>query len=126
MLPHDFDLLPSHIQTLSNRDAIVAFFASLGYNTDSRLTQTPSAMGLPEALAHEIRHIERIADHDAGALQVYLLEMKSVTVALRQSLARALRNRTGSFLLVLTGHYERIDFVLMELKAPEAPTAGIQ
>lgn len=82
MLPHDFDLQSSQIQTLSTRDAIVAFFATLGYDTDARLTQTPSAMGFPEALAHGITHIERIADHDAGALQVYLIEMKRVTVAL--------------------------------------------
>jgi TaqI-like C-terminal specificity domain len=125
MLPHDFDLQSSQIQTLSTRDAIVAFFATLGYDTDARLTQTPSAMGFPEALAHEITHIERIADHDAGALQVYLLKMKHVTVALTQALARALRTRAGSFLLVLTADYERIDFVLLELTPPKAAASGL-
>jgi len=125
MLPHDFDLHVSQIQTLSTRDAIVAFFATLGYDTDARLTQTPSAMGFPEALAREITHIERIADHDAGVLQVYLLEMKHVTVALTQALARALRTRAGSFLLVLTADYERIDFVLLELTAPRAAASGL-
>ena len=29
-LTHDFDLQPSHLQTLSGREAVVAFFASLG------------------------------------------------------------------------------------------------
>ena len=54
MLPHDFDLHVSQIQTLSTRDAIVAFFATLGYDTDAHLTQTPSAMGFPDALGHGI------------------------------------------------------------------------
>jgi hypothetical protein len=125
MLPHDFDLQSAHLQSLSNRDAIAALFAQLGYNTEARLTQTTAAMGFPAALAHEVTRIERIADQEQGALQVYLIEMKRVTVALTQALARALRNRGGSFLLALTADYERIDFVLMELTRPEAASTGI-
>jgi len=125
MLPHDFDLQSSHIQELSNRDAIAAFFAALGYNTDTRLPMTHAAMGFTgESLAHDITHIERIADHEQGELQVYLLEMKRVTVALTQAIARALRNRAGNFFLVLTSDYERLDFVLMELTAPESKQTG--
>lgn len=113
MLPHDFDLQPSHLQSLSSRDAIVALFAQLGYNTEARLTQTTAAMGFPAALAHEVTRIECIADHEQGTLQVYLIEMKRVAVALTQALARTLRNRGGSFLLVLTADFDMIRIVNM-------------
>jgi hypothetical protein len=125
MLLHDFDLKTPDLQTLSNRDAVVAFFAQLGYNTEARLPMTPAALGFPDTLAHEVTHAERVADHEEGELQVYLLEMKRVTVALTQGLARALRNRAGNFLLVLTADYERIDFVLMDLVRPEAEVVGL-
>lgn len=126
-LPGDFDLLPSHLHVLSGRDEVAALFAALGYNTDARLTQTAEAMGLTaENFRREIRHIERIADHEGGALQVYLAEFKSVTVASTQALARGLRNRAGNFLWVLTSDYERLDFVLMERTLPTAqPEGGI-
>jgi hypothetical protein len=125
MLPHDFDLTSAHLQALSSREAIVAFFAQLGYNTEARLKQTSAALGFTESLAHKVTHVERVADHENGELQVYLLEMKHVTVALTQALARALRNRVGNFLLVLTADYERIDFVLMDLVRPEGSVGGI-
>lgn len=123
--PHDFDLHPSQVQLLSSRDAIAAFFAGLGYNTDARLPMTHAAMGMTgDALAHEITYIERIADHEQGELQVYLFETRHVTVALTQAIARALRNRAGNFFLVLTSDYERLDFVMMELTAPESKQTG--
>jgi hypothetical protein len=77
VLKYDLDINASHVQSLSNADAIVAFFTNLGYNTESRLTQTPAAMGFSAAtLVREINRIERIADHEQGELQVYLIEMK--------------------------------------------------
>lgn len=119
-LNHDLDLRPSDLQALASRDAIAAFFTNLGYDTNARLTQTSEAMGLTaESLRREIKHIERIADHEDGALQVYLLEIKSITVANVQALARGLRNRAGNFLWVLTSDYERLAFVLFE---PTLPT----
>lgn len=85
MLAYDFDLQPAHLQSLSSREALVALFANLGYDTAARLKQTAAAMGFNETLAREITCIERIADHEQGELQVYLLEMKHVTVALPQA-----------------------------------------
>jgi len=70
MLQRDFDLRSSHLQSLSSRDAVVALFANLGYDTGARLKQTSAAMGFSESLAHEITHIERIASHEGGELQV--------------------------------------------------------
>ena len=53
-------------------------------------------------------------------LQLYLVELTSVTLAATRGLAAALRNRAGNYLLVLTHDYERIDFVLIERLAPRA------
>jgi TaqI-like C-terminal specificity domain/Eco57I restriction-modification methylase len=126
-LPFDFELSLADIQALENREQVVGLFAALGYNTEARLTQTAEAMGLTgEALKHEVRHVERIAQQDDGALQVYLAELRSVTVANTQALARALRNRAGIFLWVLTSDYDRLDFVLFEAMAPETKaTSGL-
>ena len=78
MLPIDFDLKSSDIQPLSSTGALTRPFTALGYDTGQRIPQTPVAMGFPESLAHEVTHIERIADQEQGALQVYLLEMNFV------------------------------------------------
>jgi len=116
------------VQTLSSRDGVAAFFGSLGYDTDTRLPQTAAAMGVTaESLQRQIKHIERIAVQDEGAepLGVYLVELASVTVVVTQGLARALRNRAGNYLLVLTDDYERLDFVLLERVLPPSPTTAI-
>ena len=39
MLPNDFDLKTSDLQVLSNRDAVVALFANLDYNTSAQRKQ---------------------------------------------------------------------------------------
>lgn len=46
-----------------------------------------------------------------------------MTVAHTRDLTRGFRNRAGSFLLVLTSDYERIDFVCLERYLPEADAA---
>ena len=121
----DKDLSPSDVQTLSSREGVGAFFAGLGYKTDARLPQTAAAMGITAAsLQRELKHIERVAVQGDGAepLDVYLVELTSVTVAATQGLARALRNRAGNYLLVLTDDFERLDFVLLERALPVSPT----
>lgn len=125
VLREDFDLKAPDLQALSSRERVVELFTLLGYNTDARLVQTTDAMGLTaDTLKHQIRHIERIADQENGALQVYLAEMRSVTVANTQSLARSLKNRGTSFLWVLTSDYERLDFVLFEPTLPLGASAS--
>ena len=113
----DRELTAGDVQGLSGPGGVVAFFAGLGYNTDARVGQTPAAMGITaEALQRQLRRIERIAVQEDGAepLDLYLIELTSVTVAATHGLARALRNRAGNYLLVLTDDYERLDFVLLE------------
>ena len=124
----DKNLSPTDVQALAARNGVVAFFASLGYRTDTRLPQSVAAMGITaESLKRQIEHVERIAVHEDGAepLDVYLVELTSVTVAATHGLARALRNRAGNYLLVLTDDYERIDFVLLQRSLPAASTSGM-
>ena len=122
----DRNISVADIQTLATRDGVAAFFAALGYRTDSRQTQSVSAMGITAgSLVRQIKHIERIAVHDDGAepLDSYLIELSSVTIAATQGLVRALRNRAGNYLLVLTDDYERLDFVLLQRSLPGTPTS---
>ncbi len=125
-MTEDRNISVADVQTLATRDGVAAFFAALGYRTDSRQPQSVSAMGITAgSLARQIKHIERIAVHDDGAepLDSYLIELSSVTIAATQGLARALRNRAGNYLLVLTDDYDRLDFVLLQRSLPGTPTS---
>jgi hypothetical protein len=126
VLMHSFDieLTAQDLQGLHNSDAVTALFTRLGYDTAGRTMQTPSNLGIPEGVARPIKRIELIADHQK-LFQIYLFELKSVTVAEIKALARVFRNFAGQFLLVLTSNFEYIDFVLLdrELKGHAAPTA---
>ncbi len=125
-LTADRDLTVHDVQQLAGADAVAAFFASLGYNTDTRLPQSPPAMGITaESLQRKIRRIERIADQEEGTLQVYLVELDSVTVEATRGLARSLRDRVGNYLLVLTSDYEQLDLVLVERQLPITSAAGL-
>jgi len=86
----DFELTQQEVQGLHNADAISAFFATIGYNTEARTLQTAANLGIPESAAKEIDRIELIADQQ-GLLQVYLVQLKSVTVAFIKALARTFR-----------------------------------
>jgi hypothetical protein len=116
----DLDLGRQDIQSLSAAEAITAFFARLGYNTEARTTQTPGNLGITaDSASRPIKKIELIADQE-GLFQVYLFELQSITVAHTRALARAFRNRAGNYLLVLTSDYDRLDFVFLERDLPRA------
>lgn len=126
----DIDLRRQDIQVLSSPDAVAAFFARLGYNTDARTPQTAENLGITaETTVRPIKKIELIANQD-GLLQVYLFELQSVTVGHTRALARAFRNRAGNYLLILTSDYERLDFVLLEKYLPgekgDTPGLGLK
>jgi len=126
MRPDDAELAPADIQALNGRDAVAAFVAHLGYNTNARLVQIKEAMGLTaDSLTTQITHIERVASEDGGLFEIYLFELKSVTVTTRQAIVRAFRDRPGDYLLVLTDDYARLDFVLVERYTRDIP-AGQQ
>ena len=114
---NDRDLKPKDVQALAGKDSIASFFAILGYDTEVRLPLTAAALGITaEQLQRHIKSIEQLAVQEDGAepLYVYLVELTSVTIAATQGLARALKNRVGNYVLVLTDDYERLDFVLLE------------
>ena len=119
MLTTDRELTERDILGLSSAEAVVGFLASLGYRTEDRTSQTPANLGISaETLVHQIRRLELLADHE-GLLQVYLVELTSVTVAAIRGLARAFRTLNVQFpLLILTHDYERLDFVLVEKVLP--------
>lgn len=121
----DKEVTRQQIQSLNDIEAIVAFFAYLGYDTNSRIQQTSVNLGITsEITQRQIKRIERIADQQ-GLLSVYLIEMTSVTVAGIQGIIRPLRNRAGQYLFVLTSDYEQIDFVLLQRVTPEGEGKGL-
>ena len=96
----DKELTRLDIQALSSRDSLISFFAKLGYHTDKCMVQTCPAMGITaDTLQRQIKSIERVAIEDSGAepLDVYLIELTSVTMTATQGLARSLRNRIGNY-----------------------------
>jgi Eco57I restriction-modification methylase/restriction endonuclease TaqI-like protein len=122
--PHptlDLDLSQRDLQDLGNADALAAFFARLGYRTEVRIEQTPGNLGVPDSVHRAIKSIQLLAEQDDG-FQVYLFELASVTLAQIRDLGRALKDRVGIFLLVLTSDYERIDFVFLERYLPHNET----
>jgi hypothetical protein len=119
----DIELRAQDIQAIDGADAVTAFFARLGYNTEPRTPQTPGNLGITaEGTIRPIKRIELIADQE-GLFQVYLFELKTVTAAHTRALARAYRNLAGNYLLVLTSDYDRLDFVFLEKDIPK-PVPG--
>jgi len=87
MISMDKELTRADIQEFASRDAVVSFFAALGYSTDVRMTQTCAAMGITaESLQRQIKHIERVGIKEGGAepLDIYLIELTSVTMLATQ------------------------------------------
>ena len=83
-------------------DNLNMHFAKLGYDTNERLVQNVAAMDFTsDSLKSAITHIERLASQDGRMFEVYLFELKSVTIASTQGIVRTFRNRPGDYLLVL-------------------------
>ncbi len=111
----DIELSHDAIQTLSNAEGVVKFFTTLRYDTTERIEQTLQAMHFTsEKLRSEVQRIVRIASHDEGLFEVYLFEVRSLTVVLRNEIVQRFRSTNNEYLLVLTDNYERLDFVLTE------------
>ena len=89
MQKYDIDIDRRAIQQLSGTDEIAAFFARLGYSTDARIEQSADNLGITaEGVKRPIKHIWLIADEEV-LLQVYLFELKSVTMTnIRELLSR--------------------------------------
>ncbi len=125
MPKEDLELSSRDVLGLSSRDALAAFFARLGYDTNLRVVQNPAAMGLSnDNLKLAITHIERLASQDGGLFEVYLFELKTLTSANRRDIVKTFRNRPGDYMLLMTDDYSRLDFVLVERFNEPNPTQG--
>ena len=127
---NDRELTAQHVAELENLDAIINFFAWLGYDVDGAQVMDHLALGLDsEELRYEIRRIHKIgADPEDGEIEIYLFEVRSITMGLTQMLVRRFRQRGGTFLLILTSDYDTLDFVLLERAIAEAnsPTSSLK
>lgn len=115
MLPEDVALQSSDISNLDSRDAVRDFLGRLGYDVSQARQTFPEAEGMPQRLQEIVKYLELSAS-DAPFLDVYLIELSSVTVAHIQALATHFKNRAGQVLAILTQDYKRLDFVLFDLR----------
>ncbi|GAA5528249.1 N-6 DNA methylase [Herpetosiphon gulosus] len=113
---NDVQLTASDIRQLQNADALAGFLARLQYAIDLRTTiDSYAQVGLDSAyLRQEIKHVELLASdpHDQE-IKIYLLEVRSLTAALRNAIARAFRDRPELALVILTKDYETLEFVIL-------------
>jgi hypothetical protein len=109
----DLEVTPQDIQALHDGDSVAAFLTRLAYDTRARIPQTAANLGIPEPVQKRIKRIELLADHEKF-FQIYLFELKSVTVADIKAIARAFRDKAGNFLFVITADYDVIEFVLLD------------
>jgi hypothetical protein len=104
------DIARADVQLLANREQVVHFFYTLGFDGTSRTTLTAGALDIKGDLRDEIGTIERVGmlTDETWTLEVYLFEVRSITKAVRDGLARVFRDRPGDYLLVLTRNYEKL------------------
>jgi len=125
MHTNDRQLSPEDVGQLENVGQLIHFFAQLGYDVDDAIPLDHAALGLDtEDLRQQIRHIHRIASDADEDLIVYFFQVRSVTIALRQTIARRFRERTEEALLVLTTEFESLDFVLLDKELTKGKTRG--
>jgi len=82
---NDVFLTREDIQTISTPDKLAVLFTKLRYATDTRLEQTLTTLDITsERLRSVVKYVERIAyHHDFEGLVVYLFELRSLTVSIR-------------------------------------------
>lgn len=123
---NDKRLTNEQIGQLENPDQLIHFFALLGYNVDQATPLNHIALGLDSAdLRQQVQKIFLIGnDPLEGEITIYLMELRSVTVQLRQTIARRFRERPEDTLLILTSDYETLDFVLLEKERQQTKSLG--
>lgn len=123
---NDLVLTAAHVGQLENADEVIRFFAQLRYDVDDAAEIPHQALGLEGDDARlDVKRLWRVgSDPDMGELVIYLMEVRSVTVALVQRIARRFRERSEQPLLVLTSDYETLDFVLIDRTAESSNQPG--
>lgn len=125
----DVEVTPQRISNLTSADAVAAFFAELGYDTERRAELTPESIGLAGDSAAAVRSIEVLSEDSEEFLRVVFVQLRSLTAKSRNDLARVLGRSNIEHLLVLTSDFSTIEFVLLHKRRREVrgPTrsAGI-
>lgn len=125
MHTNDLQLTKEDIGQLENVDQLIHFFARLGYDADNAIPLNHAALGMDtEELHQQILRLHRIASDPDETLIIYFFEVRSVTIALTQAIARRFRERTEEALLIFTKEYESFDFVLLDREIVKGKTLG--
>lgn len=125
MHQNDLQLTKEDIGQLENVEQLIHFFARLDYDVDDAIAVDHATLGMDsEDLRQQIKRIHRLASDLDQDLIIYLLEVRSVTVSLTQTIARRFRERTEETLLVFTKDYEQLDFVLLDREIAKGKTLG--
>lgn len=120
-MPHttDLDVTPKEVAELASPDAITAFLARLGYETDDRTVLSPEAIGLTGESASAIRQIELLSEDREQFLRVVFAQPKSLTAKVRNDLVRVLGRSTLDHLLVLASDFDTLEFVFLDKRRRE-------
>ncbi len=127
-MPHitDLDLTAKDISSLSSVDAVVGFFANLGYPTGDRKQLTASSLGLTGDTAQAIQSIELVAADEDDFFRVVFAKVRSITAKVRNDLARKLGQTGSDHLIVLAGNFDVLEFVLLDKRTRQqkGPVGG--
>ena len=68
----DLEILARDIQAINSSDAVVAFFARLGFNTSARPKTSPASLGIAaEGTIRPIKRVELLATTKAYCRSIY-------------------------------------------------------
>jgi len=110
----DLDVTPKEIGELASADAITAFLARLGYETDDRAALSPEAVGLAGESASAIKRIELLSEDPEQFLRVVFAQPKALTAKVRNDLVRVLGRSNFDHLLVLASDFDTLEFVFLD------------
>lgn len=124
----DGELTVQDVQAASSLEGVRDLLARLDYDVSEPVHQTGASLGIAERVQHQVIQARRVAARRIApglppALEVYVLEVTSLTADLRKTVANAFRNVPANVLLILTTRdYDPLDFVLVK-KSPRETRA---
>src|SRR5260221_2528742 len=124
-LLNDHELRTRDVESINSKEQLISFFGYLGYNVDNVGDVTRAAYNLEgDDIKHRITQVTQIGVDPSGEneYRILLLNVRSVTSALIQTIAQRLRDYPGYYLVILTTNYDWLDFVLMERQVSKSGT----
>ena len=109
----DVDLNVQDVGALASPDALTGFLDRLGYDTSRRAVLTAEAIGLTDSDG-AFRHLELLSQDDENFLRVVFAQVRSITAKARNDLVRALGRFSQDHLIILTGDFAVLEFVLID------------